>query len=100
MVKIIETNILMNNGSISDHQSRVIEAKSWEQYVDEIKNSVRVHRKDIIGVMDGCNFPKYCRIENLVVSDFRLQYDLYNTFFEKEHKSKKLAYLVNENQIK
>ncbi len=94
MVKIIETNILTRRGEITDHESRVIEVESWEQYVEEIKNGVSVDRNDIIGTLDGASLRRYCKIgiENLVVENHRLQCDV----LAKGRVSKKLAYLVNE----
>ena len=38
MVKIIETNLLYKDTTLMDHQNRVIEANSWDDYCNAIKN--------------------------------------------------------------
>ena len=38
MVYVIETNLSMNVDKIADHQSRVIEVPSWEEYCAMFEN--------------------------------------------------------------
>ena len=38
MVKIIETNLSMSDMIVMDHQNRVVEASSWEDYCNAFKN--------------------------------------------------------------
>ena len=38
MVKIIETNLSMSDMIVMDHQNRVIEASSWEDYCNAFEN--------------------------------------------------------------
>ena len=38
MVKIIETNLSMSDMIIMDHQNRVVEANSWEDYCNAFEN--------------------------------------------------------------
>jgi len=91
MVKIIETNLLIQNGEIIDHQSRVIEVESWEDFINEIKNSKTIIRNSCLGNSPGCIIPKQSRIENLIYDDIRLSCDIYNY---EGVKTKKLAYLI------
>lgn len=53
MVKIIETSLIEVDNQIIDIQSRVIEVKSWDDYVFYLKGSVPIEYKDIIGVLHG-----------------------------------------------
>ena len=57
MVKIIETSLIEVDGQISDIQSRVIEVRSWEDYVFCLKGSVPVEYKDTIGGLYGKSLP-------------------------------------------
>lgn len=56
MVKIFQTNIMMKNGVIRDHQSRLIEEESWDVYIKNLIDGCNWGRKyyeDIIGGLDG-----------------------------------------------
>lgn len=90
MIKVIETNLSVNlDGEIKDHQSRVIEVESWEEYVQEIRNEEFIERKSIIGNLHGKTIPSDVIVDNLVYDDKHLSCDIYN-----RHgiMSKKLAY--------
>ena len=39
MTKVIETNLSIEDNNIVDHQSRVIEVDSWDEYINEIKEA-------------------------------------------------------------
>ncbi len=91
MVKIIETNLNMDGDTIKDHQSRVIEAESWESFIEEIKNARFVIRTAIIGVMYGNSVPRSSTIENFISDEKHLSCDIYNYAGDK---TRKLAYLV------
>ena len=95
MVKVIETNLSIDgNDNIKDHQSRVIEVKSWEDYIAEIKNCKTVTRVSYIGIMYGCTIPRSATIENLISDEIHLLCDVYNYM---KSKTKKLAYLIRED---
>lgn len=92
MVKIIETNLSLDNeNNIRDFQSRVIEAESWDSFIDEIKNGKTVLRNSILGSMSGCTLPRQSKIEELIYDDRHLSCNVINYA---EQKTKKLAYLI------
>ena len=45
MVKIIETFLSMKDGKVFDHQSRIIEAESWGEYVNYYKENIKSDRQ-------------------------------------------------------
>lgn len=91
MVKVIETNLsLQADDSIIDHQSRVIEVGSWDEYVNEIKEGETINRD---GTMYGVSIPRESRIKNFKSDDFHLSCDIYNYA---NKKTKKLAYLIKK----
>lgn len=92
MVKIIETNLSIDiNDTFRDHQSRVIETGSWQDYINEIKEAKCVSRMSCLGHLDGCTIPKIAKVENLKYDDFHLSCDVINFA---NQKTKKLAYLI------
>ena len=91
MLKVIETNLTMDEEIIMDHQSRVIEVESWENFVEEIKNARFVMRSAIIGSMYGNSVPRSSTIENFISDKKHLSCDIYNYA---GMKTKKLAYLI------
>lgn len=63
MVKVIETNLSIgNNNEILDHQSRIIEVDTWDEFVNEIKEGKSVDR---IGTLWGLTLPRQGKVENL-----------------------------------
>ena len=90
MIKVIETNLSIdNNDNIADHQSRVIEVESWEEFINEIKECKTVSRKSICGCLDGCSIPRKSKIVNLKYDDIHLSCNFYNYIGVK---TKKLVY--------
>lgn len=90
MIKVIETNLSIDNeNNIVDHQSRVIEVGSWEEFINEIKNAETVSRKSCIGNLHGSTIPRQARVENLIYDDDHLSCDVYNFTGAK---TKKLVY--------
>ena len=87
---VIETNISYDNGEFKDHQNRIIEVDSWEEYVD---NFEKRFSKNYAGTMWGRNFRNSELIENLKYDNFHLSCDLIND----RYKTKKLAYLLDEH---
>lgn len=77
MIKIIETNISLDKDNImKDHQSRVIEAKSWDEYVNYYEQNIEMNRtesrfKSLTGLV-GSSLPKYGEITELKYDDFHL----------------------------
>lgn len=92
MAKVIETNLSVQvDNTILDHQSRIIKVKSWDEYVNEIKNGETVVRNSYLGNLHGCTLPKQSKVENLIYDDIHLSCDVYNW---SGVRSKKLAYLI------
>ena len=89
--KIIETNISMKDGQVYDHQSRVIEADSWDEYIEmyEEYDGSPIDRFKAISEMIGNSIPKDVEILNLKYDEKHLTCDF-------KHKDgwieKKLAY--------
>ena len=89
--KIIETNISMKDGQVYDHQSRVVEADSWDEYTRmyEEYDGSPIDRFKAISEMIGNSIPKDVEILNLKYDEKHLTCDF-------KHKDgcieKKLAY--------
>ena len=89
--KIIETNISMKDGQVYDHQSRVVEADSWDEYIEmyEEYDGLPIDRFKAISEMIGNSIPKDVEILNLKYDEKHLTCDF-------KHKDgwieKKLAY--------
>lgn len=89
--KIIETNISMKDGQVYDHQSRIIEADSWDEYIEmyEEYDGLPTDRFKAISEMIGNSIPKDVEILNLKYDEKHLACDF-------KHKDgwieKKLAY--------
>ena len=89
--KIIETNISMQDGQVYDHQSRVVEADSWDEYIEmyEEYDGSPIDRFKAISEMIGNSIPKDVEILNLKYDEKHLTCDF-------KHKDgcieKKLAY--------
>ena len=89
--KIIETNISMKDGQVYDHQSRVVEADSWDEYnkMYEEYDGSPIDRFKAISEMIGNSIPKDVEILNLKYDEKHLTCDF-------KHKDgwieKKLAY--------
>lgn len=89
--KVIETNLSMKDGQIYDHQSRIIEAETWDEYIKmyEEYDGFAVDRFKAISEMIGNSIPKDVEILNLKYDERHLSCDL-------KHKNgwieKKLAY--------
>jgi hypothetical protein len=92
MIKVIETNLSLDyENNIHDHQSRVIEVNSWEDFVEEIKEANSIIRNSIIGSLHGTTLPRESKVENLSYDDRHLMCDVINRF---GMKSKKLVYKI------
>lgn len=78
MVKIIETNISINpkKNIIKDHQSRIIETESWDEYVDYYKQNLKPNRKHskfkFFTSLKGDSLPRYGEVKNLKYDSFHL----------------------------
>ena len=73
---IIETNVSMKDGIAIDHQSRVVEAKSWGDYVEYYKQNLEPDRehskfKSLTG-LSGDSLPRYGDIIEFKYDDFHL----------------------------
>lgn len=94
IVKIIETNLSLDNiNNIMDHQSRIIEVNSWEDYckVFQEYRGDSVEFKSLT-LMKGDTLQKNCSITNFVYDKFHLSCDI----LKGKIRTKKLAYLVIE----
>ena len=73
---IIETNVSMKDGIAIDHQSRVVEANSWDDYVEYYKQNIEPDRehskfKSFTG-LSGDSLPRYGDIIEFKYDDFHL----------------------------
>ena len=75
--KIIETNISMKDGQVYDHQSRVVEADSWDEYIEmyEEYDGSPIDRFKAISEMIGNSIPKDVEILNLKYDEKHLTCD-------------------------
>lgn len=103
MVKIIETNLSIHDKTdeIMDHQSRIVEAESWEQYVDyyfNYMNGFDNFKFKCLTKMQGETLPREAQIENFKYDDFHLSCDVVKhiDYHGQPHTiiTKKLAYFV------
>lgn len=76
MVKVIETNLSIKDGKVFDHQSRMVEAESWTEYVDYYKQNIKSDRKQskfkTVQGMFGGSLPRYGDLSELKYDDFHL----------------------------
>lgn len=93
MIEIIETNlsglININEKSIQiiDHQSRIVKANSWEEYISFYSNP----ENEILREKFPRTIPKQGRIYNLKTDDFHL-----SCVIQKELPTYRLAYIKGE----
>lgn len=100
-MKIVETNIIYEGLTFHDHQTRVLEIPSWEEYCNLYRNyageAVRdenVKYKDVYGtLLKGCLLPKNATIMGLKIDDFHLTCDM-NLWDETPQY--KLAYVIEK----
>lgn len=92
VVKIIETNLsLTRKGQIKDHQARIVEAESWDDYVESFQNyDGRTVEFKSLTSMIGNSINKELHLYNLEYDDFHLSCNLSNDMFGTKH----LAYLI------
>lgn len=95
MVRIIETNLSIDdNNIVKDHQSRIIEAKSWNAYVDYYKHNIEPRREHSnfksLTNMFGDSLPRYGDITEFKYDNFHLSCYHINPY---GFKTMKLAYL-------
>lgn len=76
-VKVIEINLSMKDGDISDYQSRVVEVNSWEDYCKAFKeyDGTAIGWFNSITSMVGNSIPKDVKILNLTYDDYHLTCD-------------------------
>lgn len=92
MIKVIETNLSLDyEDNIKDHQSRVIEVESWDDFINEVKEAKCITRSAYLGGMYGTTIPRSAKVENLTYDDSHLMCDVYNYAGQK---TKKLAYRI------
>ena len=72
----IETNVSMKDGIAIDHQSRIVEAKSWDDYVEYYKQNLepdREHSKfKSLTDLSGDSLLRYGDIIEFKYDDFHL----------------------------
>ena len=75
--KVIETNLSMKDGQIYDHQSRVVEADSWNEYIEmyEEYDSSPIDRFKAISGMIGNSIPEDVEILSLKYDEKHLTCD-------------------------
>lgn len=96
MKVIIETNLSLKDDVVVDHQSRVIEAKSWDEYVEYYRQNIESDRKhskfkSLTGLF-GDSLPRYGNITELKYDNFHLSCYYINP---NGQVTMKLAYLCN-----
>ena len=76
MVKIIETNLSIKDDKVFDHQSRMIEVKSWDEYINYYKQNISSDRQIVdpksLTNLWGCILPKFGELSELKYDDFHL----------------------------
>lgn len=76
MVQIIETNLSIKDGQVFDHQSRVVEAKSWDEYICYFEENIEQDRRHIkfksLTAMWGDSLPRYGEVSELKYDNFHL----------------------------
>lgn len=79
-MKIVETNIIYEGLTFHDHQTRVLEIPSWEEYCDLYRNYNGNHVGDeykcVYNQLFGYVLPRNATIINLKVDDFHLTCDM------------------------
>ena len=80
-MKIVETNISYSSKRLEDHQSRVLEVPSWDEYCDLYRNYNGDYNgdkyKSVFNQMIGCVMPKNARITDLRIDEFHLTCHIY-----------------------
>lgn len=97
IVYVIETNLSIpnHNGVIVDHQSRIIEADSWDSYIEEFKTGKSINKRSLGGCGNGATIPYgIFIIKDLEYDEFHLSADIY--YENGTLHSKKLAYLIRQ----
>lgn len=84
MVKIIETNLNMKDDKVFDHQSRMVETESWEEYVNYYKENIETDRqhskfKSLTNLWED-SLPRYGDITEFKYDDFHLSCYYTNPF--------------------
>lgn len=96
MKVIIETNLSLKDGVVVDHQSRAIEAKSWDEYVEYYIQNIKSDRKHSkfksLTNLFGDSLPRYGDITEFKYDNFHLS--CYHTN-PNGQVTMKLAYLCN-----
>lgn len=91
-LEVAETNLLMKENNIVDHQTRIVSVDSWDEYVNIFKNydGTSVDVFNPMTHLYGHSIPGEVAIENLTYDDHHLSCDIMrkNGCIEK-----KLAYL-------
>ncbi|AKO91999.1 hypothetical protein BEH_07730 [Priestia filamentosa] len=92
MPRIIETNLSMVRDFIKDHQSRIVEIDSWNEYIQKIKeNHLDLENKSRDGTI--LPIPIGRRAFCLTFDDFHLSFISYNS---RNQMTKTLSYLIRE----
>ena len=96
MVKIIETILSVTDNSIRDHQSRIIQATSWDEYIsyyEKNKDSDREHSPfQSLTVLVGDTLPRYGDVTAFDYDSFHSYCEIINPYGVKMII---LAYLAN-----
>ena len=98
MVKIIETNLSIMDRIIMDHQSRMVEAESWDSYVDFYFNHAYGYEdnrefKSLTNLIGDTLLPG-AKVYDLNYDDYHLSCRVFNP---DEIETMKLAYLAEDD---
>lgn len=96
-MKIVETNICYGESTLQDHQARILEIPSWEEYCDLYRNydgtSVGDEYKCVYNPLIGYILPRHATILDLKIDDTHLTCKL-NMRDNTPHY--KLAYIIEK----
>ena len=95
MVRIIESNLSLDDDkNLKDHQSRIVLANCWEDYINAFinYNGQRVEKFKSETFLSGCSIGQQCKIENLKYDKFHLSCEIIKW---NNTKDTRIAYLIN-----
>lgn len=77
-IEVIETNLIIDEDNIiQDHQSRVVEASSWDEYCKAYQNYNGKEVTFMAKVMKGSSLRANCKISNLKCDKMHLSCNIW-----------------------
>lgn len=94
-IEVIETNLIIDEDNIiQDHQSRVVEASSWDEYCKAYQN---YDGKEVFfksKTMSGSSIKSNCKISKLKYDEIHLSCNIWRLINGEILEDKKLAYRI------